>query len=81
MTFNQAFSIRVRELLKEKHLTQYKLESLTGIHHSTMSAILNNRVKISNFKNIAIIIMALDMSLSEFFDHPLFDFENIDLDS
>lgn len=29
MTLNQAFAIRVREMLKEKGMTQYKLEQLT----------------------------------------------------
>lgn len=80
MTLNQAFAVRVRELLKKKHMTQYRLESLTGIYHSTMSAILNNRVKASNFKNIAIIIQELGLSMAEFFDSPVFDFENLDMD-
>ena len=31
MTLNQAFAIRVREYLKEKNMTQYKLEQSTGI--------------------------------------------------
>lgn len=80
MTFNQAFAIRVRELLKERHLSQYKLEQYTGICHGTMNAILNNRVKASNFKNIAIIIQELGLSMAEFFDSPVFDFENLDMD-
>ena len=47
MTINQALAIRVRELLKEKKMSQYKLEQETGLYHSTMNAILNNRVKAS----------------------------------
>ena len=42
MTLNQAFAIRVREILKEKGMTQYKLEQLTGLYHSTMNAMMNN---------------------------------------
>ena len=45
MTLNQAFAIRVREYLKEKNMTQYKLEQSTGIYHSTMTSILNNKTK------------------------------------
>ncbi len=80
MTINQAFAIRVREILKEKKMTQYKLEQLTGIYHSTMNAILNNRVKASNFKSMAIIIRELGVSVSEFFNSPVFDFENLEID-
>ncbi len=80
MTINQAIASRVREILKEKKMTQYKLEQLTGIYHSTMNAILNNRVKASNFKSMAIIIRELGVSVSEFFNSPVFDFENLDID-
>lgn len=80
MTINQAVAIRVRELLKEKKMSQYKLEQETGLYHSTMNAILNNRVKASNFKSIALIVRALDMSLTEFFNHPVFSFNNLEIE-
>ena len=81
MTINQAFAIRVREYLKEKKMSQYKLEDLTGIYHSTMTNILNNKVKASNFKTMALIIRELGVSVSEFFDSPVFDFEVMDIDA
>ena len=80
MTVNQAFSLRVREILKEKKMTQYKLEQATGIWHSTMTSILNNRTKSSNFKSMALIIRELGLTVSEFFDSPVFDLEELDLD-
>ena len=80
MTLNQAFAIRVRELLKEKKMTQYKLEQATSIYHSTMNAILNNRTKASNFKSIALIIRALGISITEFFDSSVFNFDNLDME-
>jgi len=80
MTLNQAFAIRVREILGEKDMTQYKLEQLTGIYHSTLTAMLNNKVKASNFRNIAIIIRELGYSLTEFFDSPVFNFDNLDVE-
>ncbi len=80
MTLNQAFAIRVREILKEKGMTQYKLEQLTGLYHSTMNAMMNNRIKSSNFKTMALIIRELGMSVTEFFDSPIFDFNNLDID-
>ncbi|MDE7295747.1 MAG: helix-turn-helix transcriptional regulator [Clostridia bacterium] len=80
MTLNQAFAIRVRELLKEKNMTQYRLTQKTGIYHSTMNAILNNRTKASNFKSIALIIRELGITITDFFDSPVFDFDNLDID-
>ena len=74
MSLNQAFAIRVRKLLGEKKMTQYKLEQLTGLYHSTMSYILNYKVKASNFNTMALIIRELGVTISEFFDDPIFDF-------
>lgn len=80
MTLNQAFSIRVREILKEKKMTQYKLEQATGLYHSTMTSILNNKTKASNFKSMALIIRELGVSITEFFNSPVFKFEELDID-
>lgn len=62
MTLNQVFAIRVKEILQEKKMTQYRLEQNTGIYHSTMSALLNGKYKASNFKNIALIIRELGVN-------------------
>ena len=80
MTLNQAFAIRVREILKEKKMTQYRLEQQTGIYHNTMTSILGNKTKASNFKNIALIIRELGISMTDFFDSPVFNFDNIEID-
>ena len=80
MKLNKAFSLRVREILKEKKMTQYKLAQETGIYHSTMTDILNCKYQTPNFKNMAIIIKALDMSMAKFFDSELFNFEKLEIE-
>lgn len=80
MTINQAFAIRVRTLLKEKKMSQYRLEQETGLYHSTMNAILNNKVKASNFKTMALIIRELGVSISEFFNDEVFDIEKLEIE-
>ena len=80
MTLNQAFSIRVKQILEEKKMTQYKLEQLTGIYHSTMTSILTGKTKASNFNTMASIISVLGLSISDFFNHKVFDFENLEID-
>ena len=80
MKLNKAFALRVREILKKKEMTQYKLAQETGLYHSTMTDILNCKYQTPNFKNIALIIKALNISMSEFFNSDLFDFSNLEID-
>ncbi len=79
MKLNKAFALRVRELLKEKKMTQYKLAQATGLYHSTMTDILNCKYETPNFMNVALIIRELGISFSEFFNSPLFDFDNLEI--
>ena len=80
MKLNKAFALRVREVLKEKGMTQYKLAQETGLYHSTMTDILNCKYHTPNFKNMALIIKALEMSMTEFFDSELFNFEKLEIE-
>ncbi|MCM1556944.1 MAG: helix-turn-helix domain-containing protein [Anaeroplasma bactoclasticum] len=80
-TISKCLSLRIREILASKNLSIYKLELLTGISHSTMSCLLNNRYNSANIKTVLIIIQALDMSVVDFFDCELFaDLNLIDID-
>lgn len=79
-SLNEAFALRVKEILQEKKMTQYKLAQNTGIYHSTLTNILGCKYKSANFKNMALIIRKLGVSMSEFFDSPLFDFENLEIE-
>ena len=80
MKLNKAFALRVRKILKEKKMTQYKLAQETGLYHSTMTDILNCKYQTPNFKNISLIIKALNMTMTEFFDDELFDFNNLEIE-
>ncbi len=80
MTLNEAFAVRVKEILAEKKITQYKLCQQTGLYPSTMNYILHAKTKASNFKSIALIIRELGITMTEFFDSPVFDFGNLDIE-
>ena len=80
ISLNHAFSTRVREILKEKKMTQYKLGQLTGLYHSTLADILNCKYQTPNFKNMALIIRELGMSMQEFFDSALFNFDELEIE-
>ncbi len=80
MKLNKVFALRVREILKEKKMTQYKLAQETGLYHSTLTDILNCKYNTPTFKNIDLIMRALGMSMAEFFDSELFDFEKLEIE-
>lgn len=80
MTLNEAFAIRVKEIMQENKITQYKITQETGIYASTMNYILHSKTKASNFKTMALIIRALGVSVAEFFNSPVFDFENLEIE-
>ena len=79
MKLNKAFALRVREILKEKKITQYKLAQETGLYHSTLTDILNCKYQTPNFRNMALIIRALGIPMAEFFDCEYFDFERLEI--
>lgn len=45
MKLNKSFALRVREILKEKKMMQYKLAQETGLYHSTMT---DSQLQVSN---------------------------------
>ena len=71
MTLSKAISTRIRQILKERQITQYRLEQMTGINHNTMTNLLNNRYRACNIRTVVIIIMALNMEIKDFFDGKL----------
>ena len=80
MKLNDVISIRIRQLLAERNMTQYKLEQLSGLTHNTMLSIMSARYQSCNLKTLMKIIQALNISAKDFFDDPMFEFENIFID-
>ena len=80
MKLNKAFALRVREILKDKKMTQYKLAQETGLYHSTLTDILNCKYQTPNFKNITLIIRELGMTMTEFFNSELFDLDKLEIE-
>ena len=80
MTLSEAVSTRIRQILKDRKITQYKLEQMSGISHNTMIFLLNNKYKSCNLRTLVIVIMSLNMTIKEFFDDELFANENLEVD-
>ena len=77
MNLSQAVSARIKELCKERKLSQYALHKLTGVPQSTLSTIVNCKFPGMKLRIIYEICEGLGISLAEFFNSPIFDRENI----
>ena len=76
---NHAVAMRIKELLKEKNLTRYKLAMNSGITHSTLKNIIHETVKDNLLSTVILIATGFNMTVSEFLDCPLFLEENLNI--
>lgn len=76
MTINNAIKARILELLKERDMTQYRLEKLSKVPHSTLTNILKGNVDDCRLSTLIAIAKAFGMSVSRFLNDKTF--ENID---
>ena len=78
MKLNQAISERLAELLKEKQMTQYQLFIKSGVPKSTIGNVINCSYDSVKLRVIHEMCQGLGVSISEFFDSPLFQEGNLD---
>ncbi len=79
MTVAEALSVRLTELMGEKHLTAYRLSMLTGVNQTTIADIKKKRNNSVNLRIIFELCQGLGIEIVEFFDSPLFKTDNIDV--
>ena len=80
MTVNDAVAKRVSALLKEKGISQYRLEQNSGIQHGSMQCIMNGRNKTVTLSTIIMICKGLGISLVEFLDDELFSSADLEIE-
>ena len=78
MKLNEAVAYRIKELCKERGLTQYQLYLKTGVPQSTLSTIMKCSYPSMKLRIIYEICDGLEIDLKEFFDSDLFKRENIE---
>ena len=79
MTVNDAVARRVSMLLKEKNMSQYRLEVESGIQHGSMQCIMNGRNKTVTLSTILMLARGFGMTTVEFLDDEIFNPENFDI--
>ena len=77
MQLSEAVAARIRELCAERGLTQYGLSMESGVPQSTLSTIMNCTFASMKMRIIYEICEGLGIGLSDFFNSPLFDRENL----
>lgn len=80
MDISQAVAQRIRELLAQKQMSQYKLEHLACLSHETVKSIMKGKAKGVNLKTIIAIADGFGMTVSEFLNSDLFLYDNLNID-
>ena len=80
MSISQTVAKRIAELLKEKNISQYKLEYNACLSHKTTKSIMKDKAKGVNLKTIIAIADGFNMSVSQFLDSELFEYNNLIMD-
>lgn len=75
---NEAVSLRLQELLKDRCMTQYQLFSKSGVPKSTINNIIQCAYDSVKLRIIHEICQGFQITITEFFQSPLFDEQNLD---
>lgn len=78
MQLNEAVSQRLTELLREKRMTPYQLYVKSGVPKSTIGNILSCAYPSVKLRIVHEICQGLGLSITEFFQSPLFDEDNLE---
>ena len=78
MKLMQAVSKRLKEILKEKEITQYELFKRSGVPQSTISTILKGDIKTVKLSTIYEICSGLNIEIHDFFNVDYLKIENLD---
>lgn len=78
MTIREAVAKRIILMCDEQNITINKLSTKAGVTQSTIDSILKGRSKNPGVCTIKRLCDASDITIIDFFDHPLF--ENLDID-
>lgn len=67
MQFSKAVALRIRELMKERQLTQYALAKRSGISTSTLNTVLSGKLPGRIDTTMLNICRGLDIELADFY--------------
>lgn len=80
MVLNEYISQKLEKIRKEKKIGVYTLCNKAAISYETYRSIRKNRNKDIYLRTILILLRALDVSPIDFFNDPMFESEDLDID-
>ena len=80
LTVNDAVAKRILKLLKEKDMSQYRLEQESGIQHGSMQCIMNGRNKTVTLSTVIMIARGFGITLVEFLDDEIFRSDDLEVE-
>ena len=78
MQLNEAVSARLKELLRERDMTQYQLYMKSGVPKSSIGNIVNCAYDSVKLRLIHEICQGLNINISDFFNSHYFDEINLE---
>lgn len=80
MTINDAVAMRILTLLKEKGISQYRLEQDSGVAHGAMDRILNSQNRTVTLTTVYRLARGFNVSVVEFLDDDVFRQNDLELE-
>ncbi len=80
MTVNDAVAKRIATLLRERGISQYRLEQESGLQHGSMQCIMNGRNKTVTLSTVIMLAQGFHMTLTEFLDDPIFNSAELEIE-
>ena len=80
MKVSEAVATRIRQILEEKNMTQYRLEQNSGLNKGTLTSLMYARYKGVNLTTLITVIRTLGITIEDFFSSPLFNDDNLDIE-
>lgn len=80
MLLNEAIKLRLENLMKEKSKSsKYEISCDAGLNPSLLNDFFRNRTLYPRIDTLYLICEGMNITLEEFFNDPIFNIENIEI--
>lgn len=81
MLLNEAIKERIKKLMEENNInSSYELTLKSGLHPSLLTDFFTSRTLYPKMDTMFLLCQGLGLTLEEFFNDPLFNIENIEVE-
>lgn len=73
MQLSDAIRKRIKKLMKDNEMNQWKIYKATGVPSSTLSYFMSGKRELLSMKTLIHICEGFNITIRQFFDDPIFD--------